>query len=437
MATKGLHWRLSRTLALQVIFISIATVLGVLVARTVLEDVLIRRALTDESEYFWERRAANDSFALPDTRNMRGYIGAVPTGIASLENGFHNLQQTESQLVFVSERSGERLFLVYDGRRVNELAIYFGLAPLVLVLLVLYLSSWLGFRASRRAISPVIALANEVQALDPERPDPLAFDIEKLGASSDDEVAVLAEALGRFATRLNEFVERERHFTRDASHELRSPLTVIAMAAELLREDPGLGERGHRSLDRIARAVEDMQELIGAFLLLARENQSGLANDNVALNALVADELERARLLAGDKPIEAELREHCRLFIDAPEKVLSVMIGNLIRNAFSYTDEGRVSVTISPQAIEIADTGIGMSADQLRDMYRPFVRGESGRRGGYGVGLTIVRRLSDRFGWPVSVESETGVGTRVTIAFPEARIKPAQAMGGAAVATEN
>lgn len=428
MAAKSLYKRLTRTLALQVLFISLATVIGVYVAKIMLEDVLIRQALTDESEYFWQRNAADPGFALPDTRNLTGYIGTVPAEIAALGDGFHNLQRTESQLVYVSERAGVRLFLVYDGRRVNELAFYFGLAPLVLVLLVLYLSSWLGFRASQRAISPVIALAREVQALDPERPDPLAFDAERLGATSDDEVAVLAEAMSRFTTRLNDFVERERLFTRDASHELRSPLTVIGMAAGILRDDPGLSENGHRSLDRIKRAVTDMQELIGAFLLLARENDSSLPSEEVELNALVAEELERARQLADDKPIAAELDERCRLFVDAPERVLSVMIGNLLRNAFSYTDEGRVAVTIAPHEVVIADSGVGMSDDEMRDIYHPFVRGAGAQRGGYGVGLTIVRRLSDRFGWPVDIESESGVGTRVTISFPEARVEAARAV---------
>ncbi len=127
-------------------------------------------------------------------------------------------------------------------------------------------------------------------------------------------------------------------------------------------------------------------------------------------------------MVAVDKDIEPRLEERCQLFIDAPEKVLSVMIGNLLRNAFSYTDEGSVRVVIEPQQVTIADTGVGMAAEQLSEMYRPFVRGGDRRRGGYGVGLTIVQRLSDRFGWPVSIDSEPGVGTEVRIAFPGARV---------------
>ena len=410
------------TLLLQVGFITIATVLGILTAKFVLEDVLIRQALIGEAEYFWSQRSADPSFTLPDTQNLTGYFDGVPEHVAGLDEGFHNLLDTDLQLVLVSEQAGERLSLVYDGKRVNELAFVFGLVPLALVLLVLYLSSWLGFRASQRAISPVIALARQVQQLDPERPDPSALEADRVGARADDEIRVLAEAMQRFATRVNDFVVRETYFTRDASHELRSPLTVISMASDLLGEDPGLSDSGKRALARIKRSVRDMQELIGAFLLLARETESGLPSEEVCINALASDELERARSIAADKDLEAHLEERCRLFIDAPEKVLSVMIGNLLRNAFSYTDQGTVRVIIEPQQVTIADTGVGMSSEQVSEMYRPFVRGGDQRRGGYGVGLTIVQRLSDRFGWPVSIESEPGVGTEVRIAFPQARV---------------
>ena len=422
MSGKGLRKRLSTTLLLQVGFITIATVLGILTAKFVLEDVLIRQALIEEAEYFWSQHSADPSFPLPDTQNLTGYFDDVPLHVADLGEGFHNLLDTDLQLVLVSERMGKRLVLVYDGKRVNELAFVFGLVPLALVLLVLYLSSWLGFRASQRAISPVIALARQVQQLDPERPDPGAFEAERVGASADDEISVLADAMQRFTTRLNDFVVRETYFTRDASHELRSPLTVIAMASDLLSEDPDLSDAGKRAVARIKRSVRDMQELIGAFLLLAREAESGLPSEEVSLNALASDELERARSIAADKGLDARLEERCQLLIDAPEKVLSVMIGNLLRNAFSYTDQGAVRVIIEPHQVTIADTGVGMSSEQVSEMYRPFVRGGDQRRGGYGVGLTIVQRLSDRFDWPVSIESELGVGTEVRIAFPQARV---------------
>jgi signal transduction histidine kinase len=288
---------------------------------------------------------------------------------------------------------------------------------------VLYLSTWLAFRASRRAFSPVIALARQVRELDPESPDPARLDPARLPRDADDEVRELADALSRYAQRLSDFVERERNFTRDASHELRSPLTVIRMAAGMLQSDPGLSEANLRAAQRIGRAARDMEELTSAFLLLARESEAGLPVEEVCINDVAAEELDRARLLAEGRPVTSAVNASCRLHIEAPEKVLAVLLGNLLRNAFSYTDAGEVIVAITPDGVVIRDTGVGMSPDRVAEMYQPFVRGEGHRRGGHGVGLTIVRRLSDRFGWPVTIGSQPGVGTTVEIRFPSARVE--------------
>jgi signal transduction histidine kinase len=111
--------------------------------------------------------------------------------------------------------------------------------------------------------------------------------------------------------------------------------------------------------------------------------------------------------------------------VRAPEKVVAVVLGNLVRNAFAYTDAGEVAVEVTADGVSIRDTGIGIEPAKVGEMYRPFVRGDESRGGGHGVGLTIVRRLSDRFGWPVEIHSQPGVGTQVEIRFPAARIGPA------------
>jgi signal transduction histidine kinase len=84
-----------------------------------------------------------------------------------------------------------------------------------------------------------------------------------------------------------------------------------------------------------------------------------------------------------------------------------------------------VNVSIGPGRIVIEDTGPGMAPEEVEKVFKPFYRAGR-RRGGHGVGLTIVKRLSDRFGWPLRVESAPGVGTRVTVSFPEARVEPAE-----------
>jgi signal transduction histidine kinase len=429
--------RISRTFLLQAAGISVAAVVGVYLAAAILQEVLVTEALRQEAEYYWERQARDPQAALPDTRNLRGFLATadggkdLPDDLRGLDVGFHDVRgDADFTTVYVTAREGRRLYLVFDGERVNELAAYFGLVPLMLVLLVLYLAVWLAYRASHRAVSPVSWLAREVNRLDPYAPDPAAFAPEHLPRDADAEVQVLAAALGRFAERLGAFVERERNFTRDASHELRTPLTVIRIASDMLLNDPALPEAARVGLERIGRSARDMEVLVEAFLLLAREADHELTRGAVCVNDLVVAELERAQLVAGRKPIEVVIEAACRLLVPGSEKVVSALVGNLVRNAFSYTDAGRVSIGIAPQRVVIEDSGVGMDEQHIREAFEPFFRGQPQHRGGHGVGLTIVRRLSERFNWPVRIESEPGVGTRVTVDFPEARCEPLAADGG-------
>jgi signal transduction histidine kinase len=103
---------------------------------------------------------------------------------------------------------------------------------------------------------------------------------------------------------------------------------------------------------------------------------------------------------------------------------VAIVLGNLIRNAVLYTNEGSVTIIIKEHSVVIEDTGIGMTVEQTKKIFQPYYRAEqSGKttRKGYGVGLTIVKRLSNRFNWVVEVESKVGVGTRIEVFFDESQ----------------
>jgi len=214
-AVSGVRTRLSRAFMLQAAFIGIAAIVSVFLANVMLEGVLIRQALRDEADFYWARRDADPAHPLPATLNLTGYIDGGPREVVALPRGFHDWNDgARRNVVYVSEHAGKRLVLVFDRGGVARLATLFGLLPLALVLLVLYLSTWLAFRASRRAFSPVIALARQVRELDPSAAEPGRFDRTRL-PSTDDEVQELADALARYSERLGEFIARETPKWRD------------------------------------------------------------------------------------------------------------------------------------------------------------------------------------------------------------------------------
>ena len=413
---------------LQAIVISIAALSGVYAARYVLGDILIKRALEDEARHFWSRYDENALASRPATYNLTGYVfpddlDKTPTELMDSEPGYYELESNDSDLYVVySELHGDKqLVLVFAGHQVGELALFFGMLPLAGVLIVIYLSSWLVYKVSSRAVSPIIKLSRDVDSLDPGSSD-FSTELKMILSDytgSDYDVRTLSAALLKLSDRIEAFVMRERNFTRDASHELRSPITVIKIAADLLLEDKDISDANRRTVQRIKTNASDMEELIQALLLLARESDNALSTELICVNDVVREEMDRATQLLSGKPIQTSFEADNDLLINASDKVVSVMIGNLVRNAYSYTDEGRVDIKIASGCFIIEDSGIGISRDDMEKVFKPFQRGKSKQRGGYGVGLTIVNMLSERFHWPINIESELNQGTRVTITFSD------------------
>ena len=421
-AGMGLGHRLWKAFLMQALLISLTAMLGVFAARYILGDVLIKAALENEAAFFWSELERDNRHARPNTYNLTAYLSGVdeiPANMRALAPGFHEIITPHSDfyVIYVSERQGRRLWLEFDGKQVSRLAMFFGLLPLAVVLVIIYLSSWLGYHFSRQAISPVIQLAREVEKIEPKLLKAEAARTAMFNRKMDQEVAVLARALDNFAGRIQQFVLRERNFTRDASHELRSPITVIKIATDVLADEP-LSDSARRLIGKIKRSASDMEELIDALLLLARESEDQLSSEPVCVNELADEEIDRARLLYREKPVEIVKREDSRLVVEASHKVLSVLIGNILRNACIHTEEGQVRVVIRSDHVCIEDSGAGIAREDVQALFKPFYRGDSRPGGGHGVGLTIVKMLSDRFDWPVSIDSTPGAGTCVRIGFP-------------------
>lgn len=426
-----LQSKIVRAFLMQVGLASLAALLGVYASKFVLEDILIRQALRDEAAYFWQRFKADSSTPLPDTRNMKAYLSPVtqttriPLEVRGLSIGYHKLHKGKTLVAAdISEAENSRLILIFDGQRVEELATFFGLVPLVGTLIVLYSAALIGYRLSQRAISPVIQLAEEVSRIDPQLPDSALRALENLSTPSHDkEVLALSAALAGLSSRLRRFIDRERVFTRDASHELRSPITVIRIAADLLLTDDALTSSSREKVLRIKRVAKDMEDLTDVFLHLARESEVGPSQDVVCINDIVIEEIENSRARLLEKPIEMSFSAAGRLHVQASFKVLSVLVGNLVRNACAYTQSGFIRVSVNRGSLLVEDSGCGIPRNQVDKIFSPFIRGSTG---GYGVGLAIVKRFCERFDWPLEIDSLPGEGTRVSVSFPQGQYEPAQ-----------
>jgi signal transduction histidine kinase len=404
----------------QVAIASLVIVAGTWVSVIVARQEIAEHAMQEEVDYFWQQRAADPAHEPPDESRLRGYAvtagdeSVLPQGLRGLGPGMHALRDL---VVMVDERGDTRLVLAYPRTEMNLRSVKMVAAPLVLALLALMASALFTYRNARRIVAPLDFIARSVRDWDPMEPDPTMLGPDRLPTEAGPEARQLAGALQRMAERMRAFVRRERDFTRDASHELRTPLTVIRVASDLLAGDADLPERARRSLARIQGAGRDMESVIDAFLILAREGDVEPQREDFAVRDIVAEEAAAARALLGDKPVELVVTELASPVLHAAPRVLAVMVRNLLSNACTFTERGRVEVRIEADRIVVADTGIGMSADAVQRAFDPFYRAEPDRLTGKGMGLSIVRRLGDRFGWPVVLDSQPGRGTVATIRF--------------------
>ncbi|RCS29061.1 sensor histidine kinase [Rhodanobacter denitrificans] len=294
---------------------------------------------------------------------------------------------------------------------VSVLGLY-DVAPTAVVIAVIVLATAFAWLATRREWRPVRALARLVSRWEGQPFDPAALHLDQLSAGTDADVASLARGLHGFATRLAGYNQRERNFTRDASHELRSPLTVIKMSIDMLAEEEGLTDFGMRSVRRIKRATREMEVLVEALLILARETDSAIDDEYFVVNDVLHREVESARELIAGRPIELLLDEPARFALRGSPQAFSVLCWQLIRNACEQTEQGSVVICVLPGAVSVRNR---IPPQMAGDHPRPL-RARGADR--HGFELAIAQRISERFDWPLELQTLPGRENISRIRFP-------------------
>ncbi|MGY3265430.1 signal transduction histidine kinase [Lysobacter sp. HA35] len=297
----------------------------------------------------------------------------------------------------------------YDVTGAAETASKLRQGVIVSVFAFTLLSFLLGWWSASRVMSPVLELAKRLKRSRAGLNEPLANDF------ADDEVGQLAAALDEYSTRLTHVVQRDREFNADVSHELRTPLAVIRGAVELMLARDGVDEKTLSRMMRIQRAEQQCTDLISALLLLSR-NERGSGSTDVAKVAEQLLDAHRAQL--GGKPVTLSIEGQRGLVVDAPESAVTVALNNLIGNAVKYTAEGAVVVRLKPLAVDVVDSGPGLSPEDAARLFERGYRGtHAGHSQGGGIGLSIVRRLCELYGWQVQVKPGAERGVVATLTF--------------------
>jgi signal transduction histidine kinase len=395
--------------------------LSTLVLQERLEDRLIGATIEKELNDYVDELRLDPSVVEPFYTQIQGYITrpgdpnqTVSAAVRNLPNGVHDVR-IEDGVFKAAVRKEDDLwaFLIYDvteNQRIKQ-QLVFGLVGVVILFSAL--SFMLGASMSRRVMKPVSDLAARLDTLSEEgKPERLSVHF------ADDEVGQLAVALDSYADRLHHLVERDREFNADVSHELRSPLTVITGATELLLTQPDLDEKVRTRLLRIARAARQSADITTALLHLVRAEQ-GIDQDSSAHNVgrIVSEVVHLYEPLVGNKNLVLRVVEQDRVSVIAPESVVAVTIGNLVGNAMRYTTEGEVLVRIGSGRVWVEDTGPGIPEEDLERVFERHYRGQNIAGKGAGLGLAIVRRLCELYGWSIQFSNRETGGLRAELRF--------------------
>ncbi|MFQ5644149.1 MAG: sensor histidine kinase [Thiogranum sp.] len=413
----SLRYRISIAFALLGGVISLALA-GILYWLTLsMEERLIAETLSTELGDFVERYVEDPSTVAPSSTVLRTYViednnrASVPEVLQNMPAGLHHIPLDDRNYFAEVRVEGDRHFvLLYDDMQVRHKERQFRAYLAGGVLIMIGLSAALGLWLAERVVSPVGELARRVGNLEPRgRTHALAADFPR------DEVGTLAREFDAYQDRLRAFIEREQAFTADVSHELRTPLAVIEGAAEVLREDTSLDEARRSRVRRIARAAREMSEVTHALLELAREQQEDGLTASCEVDKLLREVVDNHRHLLETNKVEVDITVRSAPVLSVECALLRIVLGNLIRNAFSYTAEGCVRITLDNYSLSVSDTGIGIPTQQLDEVFKPFYS----TRGGEGIGLSLVRRICQHYGWQVKVSSQVGKGTRFRLNFNE------------------
>lgn len=343
--------------------------------------------------------AYNDMSLVPDDyqqylEDKQQYLGEVGEDFNPLSHMVFKGQYTQN-----GEAKPIVLLTLIDRVEfgVEEL-VYSGLIVVMFVAVLMFTFGAILYRLSVRLIEPLNDITRQLdqESIDVEK----AFSIHRQSAQ---EFQLLTARLNQYRSELNQTLKREQAFARYASHELRTPLTVIKGANTLLTRSE-LTSFQERQIQRIQDASREMATMVDALLSIVRyERNIDDAPQREILEKEIATIIEVNSAQAMSKELDIQLSYNGSPSTRATEAVISMVLGNLLRNAIAATEHGQISIWLDETQLSITDDGAGLNDTPSED--------------GHGLGLLIVDDLCQRYGWEFKLSNHPQRGCTASIKF--------------------
>lgn len=350
---------------------------------------------------------------------------APQQALAHKQHGFSDssIEGKRWRVFSTRDESGE--FLIHVAERADvrdELAQDIAgnlLRPLLLSLPLLAILLWL---AVARGLKPLVSLTREVERREPEN-------LAALDASTAPrEVKPLIERLNRLFSRIDLSMQKERRFTADAAHELRTPIAGIKAQAQVARMATSDAERNH-ALDNAILGCDRASRLITQLLTLARVDTSRLdmlghsVMETCQIRDIAAEVIAALAPVAVEKGVQLELLADAETAVHGNPELLRVLLRNLLDNAIQHTPGGTaVQVNISHEqgatCLSVSDNGPGIAEEERARVLERFYRPLGTQASGSGLGLSIVKRIAEVHDATLQLLAMSeGSGLRVKVCF--------------------
>jgi signal transduction histidine kinase len=423
MRPRNLRHRVALAMAALVVLVvsTYSSVLYALVDRQ--EEDLIDRILSEEIAHFIARQRAEPGASPPEMEKLVGYFARdaaararLPKAVRELRPGLHEIfVEGQEQHVAIRDEPEGRFVMVYDVEHHEVRAQRFMLLSLLVAGLTAVVAAALGYWMAGYLTDPVSDFARKVEAL---RPGSKAT-LPAPAPDEDEEIRRLGRAFDAYVRTVSDLVQRERDFAANLSHELRTPLTAIRTGCELLLlREATLSSSGRSRVEAIDRSAARLVDTIRSLFYLAREAKEPELED-VSVQECVAEAADPMRSTLEERGIELQTEIDPAARVRVERTALFLVADNLLRNAAAYTERGRIHVLYRDGSLVVEDTGPGIDPALLPRLGERFYRGERGGTGeGMGLGLAIIRRICERFGWSLELSGGANGGTRAVVRFP-------------------
>ncbi len=288
------------------------------------------------------------------------------------------------------------------------------------IILTLFMLTRLIAGKSIRPIEKVIATAENITQVHLDQRIPLPY--------HHDELYRLSSTFNALLDRMQDAFQREKHFTANASHELKTPLAIVKGTLEVLVRKPREREHYETRIHSCLKELDRMARLIDQLLMIARYESNKIQPhiESVELSEHLGGIIERMLATASTKDISIIIDKTENVRVAADPGMLEMIFENILSNAIKYSPTGS-SITVAVQRkanaifCTISDQGIGIPTEKLNAIFERFYRVDESRNagtGGFGLGLSIVKKLADLQHIKVGVTSETNRGTTFSLSFP-------------------